>query len=49
MSPQAGLMLVEEIAPRLRSAIPNAVRRVGAEDSEELVQDGIATISYAGT
>jgi hypothetical protein len=36
-------MLLEEIAPRLRSAIPRVVMPVGAEDSEELVQDAIAT------
>jgi hypothetical protein len=42
MSPQAGAVLVEQIAPRLRSAIPHCVKTVGAEDGEELVQDGIA-------
>ena len=31
---------MEEIAPRLRSAIPG-VRKVGAEDDEELLQDGL--------
>ena len=36
-------MLLEEIAPRLRSAIPRVVMSVGAEDSEELVQDAIYT------
>ena len=41
MSPQAGLVLVQEIAPRLRSAIPQCVRKVGAEDDEELLQDGL--------
>ena len=40
MSPHAGLVLVQEIAPRLRSAIPG-VRKVGAEDDEELLQDGL--------
>ena len=40
MSPQAGLVLMEEIAPRLRSVIPG-VRKVGAEDDEELLQDGL--------
>lgn len=33
---------MEEIAPRLRYAIPHSVKQVGAEDHEELVQDGIA-------
>ena len=41
MSPQAGVVLVQEIAPRLRSAIPQCVRKVGAEDDEELLQDGL--------
>jgi len=36
-------MLLEEIAPRLRSAIPRVVMPVGAEDSEELVQDAVFT------
>jgi hypothetical protein len=43
MSPQAGCLLLEEIAPRLRSAIPRVVKPVGAEDEEELVQDAIVT------
>jgi len=41
MSPNAGVVLLEEIAPRLRSAIPHVVKPVGAEDHEELIQDGI--------
>ena len=36
-------MLLEEIAPRLRSVIPRVVMPVGAEDSEELVQDALYT------
>jgi hypothetical protein len=43
MSPAAGEMLMGQIAPRLRSAIPKNVKTVGAEDEEELVQDAIAT------
>jgi hypothetical protein len=43
MSPQAGEMLMGQIVPRLRSAIPRNVTKVGAEDEEELVQDAIAT------
>ena len=39
MSPQASWLLQEEVVPRLRSAIPRAVRCVGAEDAEELIQD----------
>lgn len=43
MSPQAGELLVHEIAPRLRSTIPYSVPRIGAEDAEELLQDALAT------
>jgi len=42
MSPQAGYLLQEEVVPRLRGAIPHNVRCVGAEDPEELIQDGTA-------
>ncbi len=42
MSPQAGWILQEEVVPRLRSAIPRSVKCVGAEDAEELIQDGTA-------
>jgi len=41
MSPIAGDMLVNEIAPRIRS-LTNTVPKVGAEDSEELIQDALA-------
>jgi hypothetical protein len=41
MSPKYGALLVQEVAPRLRHIIPNAVKPVGAEDAEELVQDSI--------
>jgi hypothetical protein len=41
MSPAAGDLLVEHIAPRLRATIPKVVHPVGAEDVEELVQDAI--------
>lgn len=40
MSPQAGFILQEEIAPRLRNVIPH-IKPVGCEDSEELLQDGL--------
>lgn len=43
MSPEAGTLLLEEIAPRLRSVIPKVVYPVGAEDAEELVQDAVVT------
>jgi len=42
MSPHAGTMLVEEIAPRLRASLPYAVPKVGSEDHDELVQDATA-------
>ena len=42
MSPEEGEMLLREVAPRLCSAIPHAVRHVGSEDSQELLQDGLA-------
>ena len=42
MSPQTGWLLVNEIVPRLRASIPGAVRLVGSDDIEELVQDGCA-------
>ena len=41
MSPQAAWILKEEVAPRLRSAIPRNVNLIGSEDYEELVQDSI--------
>jgi hypothetical protein len=41
MSPSAGTLLVEQIAPRLRALVPKSVKPVGAEDTEELVQDAI--------
>lgn len=41
MSPSAGGLLVEQIAPRLRTLVPKSVKPVGAEDTEELVQDAI--------
>jgi hypothetical protein len=45
MSPQAGTLLLDEIAPRLRAAIPRCVQPIGAEDAEELIQD--ATVMAA--
>ena len=40
MSPRAGDMLIQEVAPRLRAVIPY-IKPVGAEDSEELYQDSL--------
>lgn len=46
MSPQAGMILINEIMPRLRAAVPRTVCPVvGAEDPEELVQDAAAIAS----
>ena len=42
MSPQAGWLLQEQVVPRLRSTIPQAVHCVGCEDAEELIQDATA-------
>jgi DNA-directed RNA polymerase specialized sigma24 family protein len=42
MSPKAGFLLQHQVIPRLRSAIPNVVHCVGAEDAQELIQDSIA-------
>jgi hypothetical protein len=39
MSPRAGWLLVNEILPRLRSAVPQVAHCVGAEDPEELIGD----------
>ena len=41
MTVQAGKMLVEEIAPRIRKAIPRNAPQIGHEDVEELVPDAI--------
>ncbi|MCB1085725.1 MAG: hypothetical protein KDM63_01660 [Verrucomicrobiae bacterium] len=41
MSPHAGWMLLEEIAPRLKAA-SSYLPKVGADDAEELLQDGMA-------
>jgi len=39
MSPRAGWLLVNEILPRLRSAVPLVAHCVGSEDPEELIGD----------
>jgi hypothetical protein len=41
MSPRAGWLLVNEILPRLRSAVPQVAHCVGAEDPEELIADSV--------
>ena len=40
MSPDTERQLLNEVQPRLRAAIPRRVPMFGAEDAEELVQDG---------
>ena len=41
MSPEAGCLLINQIAPRLR-ATSRCLPQVGADDAEELYQDGLA-------
>jgi hypothetical protein len=41
MNRKTETLLLQEIAPRLRAAIPKTVPMVGADDVDELVQDGI--------
>ena len=41
MSPQAGYMLEEHIAPRIRAA-SRRMPQIGADDEEEVYQDGLA-------
>ena len=45
MSPEAGICLMEQIAPRLKSAVPY-IKPVGCEDREELYQDGLAMAAH---
>ncbi len=40
LSPQGECLLLHEVVPRLKSAIPIAVSHVGSEDDAELLQDG---------
>ena len=40
MSPQTGMVLMEEVVPRLKATM-QSVKPVGAEDVEELLQDAI--------
>ncbi len=42
MSPQVGFLLQDQVVPRLRSAIPQAVSFIGSEDAQELIQDATA-------
>lgn len=47
MSPETARILVDEVLPRIRSAVPNSVKRVGCEDVEELTQDTVAQAAMA--
>ena len=42
MSSSAGLLLVQEIVPRIEAVIPRSVKQVGSEDVQEVTQDAIA-------
>ena len=45
MSPEAGAVLLEQIAPRLKAAVP-FIKPVGCEDKEELYADGLAMAAH---
>ncbi len=45
MSPEAGVCLMEQIAPRLKAAVPY-IKPVGSEDKEELLQDGLCMAAH---
>ena len=45
MSPEAGTVLMEQIAPRLKAAVPY-IKPVGCEDKEELYQDGLCMAAH---
>ena len=45
MSPQAGAVLLEQIAPRLKAAVPY-IKPVGSEDKDELFQDGLCMAAH---
>jgi hypothetical protein len=42
MNRKTETLLLQEIAPRLRAAIPKTVPMIGPDDPEELIQDGLA-------
>jgi hypothetical protein len=41
MSPQAGYLLQDQIAPRIAAVVHRSIKPVGSEDAEELTADGI--------
>ncbi len=45
MSPESGAVLMEQIAPRLKAAVPY-IKPVGCEDKEELLQDGLCMAAH---
>ncbi len=47
MSPRAGELLLDVIQPMLIAVVPQVVKTVGAEDSDELVQDGMCMAAQA--
>ena len=47
MSPRAGELLLDVIQPMLIAVVPQVVRTTGAEDSAELVQDGMCMAAQA--
>ena len=47
MSPRAGELLLDVIQPMLIAVAPQVVKTVGAEDSDELVQDGMCMAAQA--
>lgn len=42
MNSETETLLLQEVAPRLRAAIPKTIPIVGSDDPEELLQDGLA-------
>jgi DNA-binding CsgD family transcriptional regulator len=47
MSPRAGELLLDVIQPMLIAVVPQVVKTTGAEDSDELVQDGMCMAAQA--
>jgi hypothetical protein len=47
MSPRAGELLLDVIQPMLIAVVPQVVKTTGAEESDELVQDGMCMVAQA--
>ena len=43
MSPATAQLLIDEVLPRIQSAVPRCVKTVGCEDVGELIQDTVAS------